>query len=123
MTEAQEETHEFFYFCSNCVMHFLMGLNDGMYIELTTDHARCYERGCGRPGRILCIVDKKQKTSPPEQEPAPKESCKACCNMTVTEDTLFKAYKAIQQVFPNEDTAYKVVDELLNAGILFREQI
>ena len=123
MTEAQEETHEFFYFCSICVTNFLMVLNDGMYIELTTDHARCYEQGCGRPGRILCIVEKKQKTTMPNQEPAPKESCKACCNMTVTEDTLFKARKAIMRVAPSEETADQVINELLNAGILFREQI
>ena len=54
---------------------------------------------------------------------APEESCKACCNMTVTEDTLFKARKSILRVFPAEDTANQVINELLNDGILFRERI
>ena len=123
MTETNEETHEFFYFCSNCVTYFLRGLNDGMYIEFTTDHARCYEKGCGRPGKILCIVEKKQKTSLPDQEPAPKETCPNCCYMTVTEDTLFKARKAIMRIFPYEEAANQLIDEFLNAGLLIRERV
>ena len=123
MTETNEETHEFFYFCLNSVTYFLRGLNDGMYIELTTDHARCYEQGCGRPGKILCIVEKKQKTSPPEQEPAPKESCPNCSYMTVTEDTLFKACNAIKRIVRSRETAGQVINELINSGLLIRERI
>ena len=43
--------------------------------------------------------------------------------MTVTEGTLFKVRKAVQRVFPFEESADKVINELLNAGILFRERI
>lgn len=123
MTEETEETHEFFYFCAKCVLYYLTGLKDGMYIELTTDHARCYEPGCNTPARVCCIVEKKQKTSPPDQDPASKESCKTCCNMTLTEDTLLKARAAIMRVFPSNETANEIINELLNAGILFRERI
>ena len=43
--------------------------------------------------------------------------------MTVTEDTLFKVHKALMLVFSSEETADQVINELLNAGILFRERI
>ena len=59
----------------------------------------------------------------PDQEPAPKESCLNCRYMTVTEATLFKARKAIMRVFPSEETANKVLNEILNAGLLIRERI
>ena len=63
------------------------------------------------------------KTSLPDEEPAPKESCPNCRYMTVTEDTLFKARKAIMQVFPYEEAANKIINEFLNAGLLIRERI
>lgn len=63
------------------------------------------------------------KTSLPDEEPAPKESCPNCRYMTVTEDTLPKARKAIMQVFPYEEAGDKIINEFLNAGLLIRERI
>ena len=43
--------------------------------------------------------------------------------MTVTEDTLFKARKAIMRVAPSEETANQLIDEFLNDGLLIRERV
>ena len=63
------------------------------------------------------------KTSLPDEEPAPKGSCLNCRYMTVTENTLPKAREAIMQIFPYEDIADNLINELLNAGLLIRERI
>ena len=114
------EDPEVYYSCSDCVLSFVKEASNGVYVEATTDHARC-STGCRAKATFVCRVYPDEPVSPLKEESA--ESCKACCNMTVTEDTLFKAHKAILQAFPSEDIANKVINELLNAGILFREQI
>ena len=43
--------------------------------------------------------------------------------MTVTEDTLFKARNAIAKVVGPDLVADRVLNELLNAGLLIRERI
>lgn len=107
---------EVYYTCSDCVLSFVKAASNGVYVEATTDHARC-STGCRAKATFVCRV------YPDELESAPKETCKACCNMTVTEDTLFKVHKALMLVFSSEETADQVINELLNAGILFRERI
>lgn len=107
---------EVYYSCSDCVLSFIKAASNGAYVEATTDHARC-STGCRSKATFVCRV------YPDEPVSTPEESCKACCNTTVTEDTLFKARRAIQRVFFFEESADKVLNELLNAGILFREQI
>ena len=107
---------EVYYTCSDCVLSFVKAASNGVYVEATTDHARC-STGCRAKATFVCRV------YPDELESAPKETCKACCNMTVTEDTLFKVRKALMLVFSSEETADQVINELLNAGILFRERI
>ena len=114
------EDPEVYYSCGDCVLSFIKEASNGVYIEATTDHARC-AKGCQSKATFVCRVYPVEPVSAPEE--APEETCKACCNMTVTEDTLFKARKAIMQVFPHEETANQVINELLNAGILFRERI
>ena len=112
---------EVYYTCSDCVLSFVKAASNGVYVEATTDHARC-STGCRAKATFVCRVYTDEPESALKEEP--EESCKACCNMTVTEDTLFaKAHKAIQRVFPSEEVSVKVLYELLNAGILFRERI
>ena len=106
------EDPEVYYSCSDCVWSFITAASNGAYVEATTDHARCYT-GCRAKATFVCRVY-------PDE---PEESRKACCNMTVTEDTLFKARKAIMRAFPSEELANQVLNELLNDGILFRERI
>ena len=159
------EDPEVYYSCSDCVLSFVKEASNGVYVEATTDHARC-SAGCCAKATFVCRVypdeqgdDQKGspevcrcalcnpgggeyvdigfvikerpkyaelsegKTSLPDEEPAPKESCPNCRYMTVTEDTLPKARKAIVQVFPHEETANKIINEFLNAGLLIRERI
>ena len=163
------EDPEVYYSCSDCVLSFVKDASNGVYVEATTDHARC-SSGCRAKATFVCRVypdepvseqgdDQKGspevcrcalcnpgggeyvdigfvikerpkyaelsegKTSLPDEEPAPKESCLNCRYMTVTEDTLPKARKAIVQVFPHEETANKIINEFLNAGLLIRERI
>ena len=159
------EDPEVYYSCGYCVLSFVKEASNGVYIEATTDHARC-AKGCRSKATFVCRVypdeqggDQKGspevcrcalcnpgggeyvdigfvikerpkyselsegKTSLPDEEPAPKESCLNCRYMTVTEDTLPKARKAIVQVFPHEETANKIINEFLNAGLLIRERI
>ena len=77
--------------------------------------------GCRSKTTFVCRVYPDELEGDLKVEP--EESYKACCNMTVTEDTLFKALKAVMLVFPSEDTANQVINGILNAGILFRERI
>ena len=114
------EDPEVYYSCSDCVLSFVKEASNGVYVEATTDHARC-STGCRAKATFVCRVYPDEPESALKEEP--EESCKACCNMTVTEDTLFKAHKSIMRVFPSEELANKVINELLNDGILFRERI
>ena len=163
------EDPEVYYSCSDCVLSFVKAASNGVYVEATTDHARC-STGCRAKATFVCRVypdepvseqgdDQKGspevcrcalcnpgggehvnigfvikerpkyselsegKTSLPDEEPAPKESCLNCRYMTVTEDTLPKARKAIMRIFPSEETANQVINEFLNAGLLIRERI
>lgn len=163
------EDPEVYYSCSDCVLSFVKEASNGVYVEATTDHARC-STGCRAKATFVCRVypgepvseqGDDQKGSPevcrcalcnpgggeyvdigfvikerpkyaefsegkkslPDQEPSPKETCPNCRYMTVTEDTLFKARKAIMQIFPYEDLANKIINEFLNAGLLIRERI
>ena len=109
-----------YYSCSDCVLSFVKAASNGVYVEATTDHARC-STGCRAKATFVCRVYPDEPESDLKEEPA--ESCKACCNMTVTEDTLFKARKGIMRVLPSEALADQVINELLNAGILLRERI
>ena len=111
---------EVYYSCSDCVLSFIKAASNGAYVEATTDHARC-STGCRSKATFVCRVYPDELESDLKEEPA--ESCKACCNMTVTEDTIFKVHKAIMLVSSSEETANHVINELLNAGILFRERI
>ena len=110
------EDPEVYYSCSDCVLSFIKAASNGAYVEATTDHARC-STGCRSKATFVCRV------YPDELESEPEESCKACCNTTVPEDTLFKARKAIMRAFPSEELANQVINELLNDGILLRERI
>ena len=110
------EDPEVYYSCSDRVLSFVKAASNGVYVVATTDHARC-STGCLTKATFVCRV------YPDEPESAPKETCKACCNMTVTEDTLFKVHEGIMQVLPSEEFADRIINELLNAGILFRERI
>ena len=114
------EDPEVYYSCSDCVLSFVKNASNGVYVEATTDHARC-STGCRAKATFVCRVYPDEPESDLKEEPV--ESCKACRNMTVTEDTLFKARYGIMQVFPSEESANKVINELLNVGILFRERI
>ena len=135
------EDPEVYYSCSDCVLSFIKDASNGVYVEATTDHARC-STGCCAKAAFVCRVypDKPVSSEEPVvrvpttcscalceyvgvQEPAPKESCKACCNMTVTEDTLPKARKAIMRIVHSGETASQVINEFLNAGLLIRERI
>ena len=155
------EDPEVYYSCSDCVLSFVKAASNGVYIEATTDHARC-STGCRAKATFVCRVYQgepvseqgvcrcalcnpgggeyvdigfvikerpkyaelsEEKTSLPDQEPSPKEACLTCRYMTVTESTLFKARKAIMQVFPYEEAANKIINEFLNAGLLIRERI
>ena len=127
MTEDGTETNDFYYLCMDCAMHSLKWVSDGMYISPTTDHARCFMEGCAKQAEVVCIVDKgvdfslkpKQSDTLPEKT---REDCD-CRYMTVTEETLFKARKAIMEILPYEETADNIINELLNAGLLIRERI
>ena len=122
------EGPEVYYSCSDCVLSFVKAASNGVYVEATTDHARC-STGCRAKATFVCRVYPDEPVSPLKETPdsvlkeEPKESCKTCSNMTVTENTLFKVFKGITQVFPYEEGANKVINELLNSGILFRERI
>ena len=111
---------EVYYSCSYCVLSFIKEAPNGLYVEATTDHARC-STGCRSKATFVCRVYPDELEGDLKVEP--EESYKACCNMTVTEDTLFKARKAIMRAFPSEEFANQVINELLNDGILFRERI
>ena len=127
MTEDGTETNDFYYLCMDCAMHRLKWVSDGMYISPTTDHARCFMEGCAKQAEVVCIVDKgvdfslkpKQSDTLPEKT---REDCD-CHHMTVTEDTLFKARNAIAKVVGPDLVADRVLNELLNAGLLIRERI
>ncbi len=114
------EDPEVYYSCSDCVLSFIKEASNGVYVEATTDHARC-AAGCRAKATFVCRVYPDEPESALKEEP--EDPLKACCDTTVTEDTLFKAREAIQRVFPSELSADKVLNELLNAGILFRERI
>ena len=163
------EDPEVYYSCSDCVLSFVKAASNGVYVEATTDHARC-STGCRAKATFVCrvypdepaseqggdqkgspevcrcalcnpgggeyvdigFVIKEQpkyaelsegKTSLPDEEPAPKGSCLNCRYMTVTEDTLFKARKAIMRVLPSEDSAHEIINEFFNGGLLIRERI
>ena len=137
------EDPDVYYSCSDCVLSFVKEASNGVYVEATTDHARCFT--CGAKATFVCRVypDEqagssepdvrvpttcsceicKPKASLPDQAPAPKESCLICRYMTVTEDTLFKARKAIMRVFPSEDSAHAVINEFFNARLVILERI
>ena len=124
------EDPEVYYSCSNCVLSFVKEASNGVYVEATTDHARC-STGCRAKATFVCRVYPDEQASEqwddqkgsPEVCATPKESCQNCRHMTVTEDTLFKARKAIMRVFPSEDSAHAIIRELLNDGLLIRERI
>lgn len=110
------EDPEVYYSCSDCVLSFVKEASNGVYVEATTDHARC-SAGCRAKATFVCRV------YPDEPVSTPEESCPNCRYMTVTEDTLPKARKAIMQVFPYEEAGDKIINEFLNAGLLIRERI
>ena len=114
------EDPEVYYSCGYCVLSFVKEASNGVYIETTTDHARC-AKGCQSMAIFVCRVYPVEPVSDLKEEL--EESCPNCRYMTVTENTLLKARKAIMQVFPYEDIADKVLNELLNAGLLIRERI
>ena len=122
------EDPEVYYSCSDCVLSFIKEASNGVYIDAATDHAGC-AMGCGSKATVVCRVYPGEQESDLKENPEsdlkgdPEESCKACCNMTVTESTLFKARKAIMLVVHSGGTASQVINELLNAGLLIRERI
>ena len=122
------EDPEVYYSCSDCVLTFVKVAPNGVYVEATTDHARC-STGCRSRATFVCRVYPDEPESDLKDAPesdlkdAPEDPLKACCDTTATEDTLFKAHKSIMRVFPSEEIANKVINELLNDGILFRERI
>ena len=81
-----------YYSCSDCVTGFVEAAENGVCIDPTTDHARCFTCCCAK-ATFVCRV------YPGEQETAPKESCKAGCNMTVTdkaEDVTLGSYLCVE---------------------------
>ena len=124
------EDPEVYYSCSDCVLSFVKAASNGVYVEATTDHARCV-KGCRAKATFVCRVYPDEPVSEqgddqkgsPEVCENPKESCPSCHHMTVTEDTLFKARNAIAKVVGPDLVADRVLNELLNAGLLIRERI
>ena len=113
------EDPEVYYFCGDCIMSFVKDSSNRVYVEATTDHASCLT--CGATDVFVCRVYPDEPVSGLTEEP--DESCPKCRYVTVTDDTLFKARKAIMRVFPSEEAADKVINELLNDGLLIRERI
>lgn len=66
------EDPEVYYSCSDCVPSFVKAASNGVYVEATTDHARC-STGCRSKATFVCRVYPDESASTP------------------TEDTLFKA--------------------------------
>ena len=91
------EDPEVYYSCSDCVLPFIKEASNGVYVEATTDHARC-ATGCRAKATFVCRVYPDEPESAMKEEP--EEPLKDCYNMTVTEDTLFKARNSIMRVFP-----------------------
>ena len=124
------EDPEVYYSCSDCVLSFVKEASNGVYVEATTDHARC-STGCRAKATFVCRVYPDEQASEqgddqkgsPEVCATPKESCQNCRYMTVTENTLTKARKAIMRVVHSGETASQVINEFLNAGLLIRERI
>ena len=124
------EDPEVYYSCRDCVVSFVKAASNGVYVEATTDHARC-STGCRAKATFVCWVYPVERASEPVDDQKgspevcadPKESCPSCRYVTVTEDTLFKARKAIMQVFPSEESAHDIINEFFNAGLLIRERI
>ena len=114
------EDPEVYYSCSDCVLSFVKAASNGVYVEATTDHARC-STGCRAKATCVCRVYPDEQVSDLTEEP--KETCLNCRYMTVTESTLFKARKAVMLVVHSGGTASQVINELLNAGLLIRERI
>lgn len=112
------EDPEVYYSCSDCVLSFVKKASNGVYVEATTDHARCST--CGAKATFVCMCEMCEWS---KKQPAPKESCPRCYYMTVTEETLFKAREAIMKVLPFEESAHAIINELLNSGLLIRERI
>ena len=124
------EDPEVYYSCRDRVLSVVKAASNGVYVEATTDHARC-ATGCRAKATFVCRVYPVERASEPVDDRKgspevcadPKESCPSCHYVTVTEDTLFKARKAIMRVFPSEESARAIINEFLNAGLLIRERV
>ena len=49
------EDPEVYYSCSDCVLSFIKAAPNGVYIDATTDHARCV-KGCLKKAAFVCRV-------------------------------------------------------------------
>ena len=49
------EDPEVYYSCSDCVLSFVKDASNGVYVEATTDHARC-STGCRAKATFVCRV-------------------------------------------------------------------
>ena len=49
------EDPEVYYSCSDCVLSFVKAASNGVYVEATTDHARC-TKGCHSRATFVCRV-------------------------------------------------------------------
>ena len=78
------EDPEVYYSCSDCVLSFVKAASNGVYVEATTDHARC-STGCRAKATFVCRVYPDEQVSAPKEES--NESCPNCLN-------------AIMQAFP-----------------------
>ena len=61
------EDPEVYYSCSKCVMSFIKAASNGVYVEATTDRARCYT--CGAKAAFVCRVYPDEPVSTPEEAP------------------------------------------------------
>ena len=108
------EDPEVYYSCSDCVLSFVKAASNGVYVEATTDHARC-STGCRAKATFVCRVYPDEPVSSLKEEsdssdvpapsvctcaicewaknqPATKESCPSCRHMKVTEVFPYRGY-------------------------------
>ena len=71
---------EVYYSCSDCVLSIVKDASNGVYVEATTDHARC-SSGCRSKATFVCRVYPDEPVSTPKEES--NESCPNCRNATM----------------------------------------
>ena len=75
------EGPEVYYSCSDCVLSFVKAASNGVYVEATTDHARC-STGCRAKATFVCRVypDEQESDKGDDQKGSPEVCRCALCN-------------------------------------------